>query len=133
VWPVPNVGPGELSLLFLIVLLWLVPSIPAFAIGRRRGLNHAGEAFIPGVGPSIVILRSINRSGWLCLLGLIPWLGLVFFIWLACVVPGDHGRTRWWVVLFLIPLVNFVAFFVYAFTLTPVTRTGADELVVPAA
>jgi hypothetical protein len=115
----PNVGLGELLLLFSVFLLWLVDAVPAFVVGRRRGLNHAGAAFIPFVGPDIVILRSINRSGWLCILGLLPWVNLVFYIWLACVVPGEHRRSRWWIVLFLIPFVNLIAFFAYAFTLTP--------------
>jgi hypothetical protein len=48
---------------------------------------------------------------------LIPYLGLIFLIWLACVVPGAHGRTRWWILPFLIPGVNIVAFFAYAFSL----------------
>jgi hypothetical protein len=111
-----NVGAPELIVLVPLAF-WIVGSIPAYVVGKRRGLRHAGEAFIPIVGPTIVILRSINRSGWLCLLGLIPLVALVFSIWLVCVVPGDHGRSKAWILPFLIPLVNLVAFFVYAFTL----------------
>jgi uncharacterized membrane protein YhaH (DUF805 family) len=96
---------------------WVLASIPAFVIGQRLGIVHPGEAFIPAVGPYIVLLHSIRRSGWLCLLGLIPFVSLVFYIWLACVIPGDHRRTRWWILPFLIPFVNFVAYYVYAFTL----------------
>lgn len=117
-----NLGASELFLLFP-VLFWIVGSIPAYVVGKRRGLRHAGEAFIPIVGPTIVILRSINRSGWMCIIGLIPLVSLVFDIWLVCVVPGDHGRSRWWILPFLIPVVNWVAFFIYAFTL-PVRRSG---------
>jgi uncharacterized membrane protein YhaH (DUF805 family) len=98
---------------------WVLASIPAFVIGRRLSVVHAGEAFIPAVGPYIVLLHSIRRSGWLSLLGLIPFVSLVFYIWLACVIPGDHRRTRWWILPFLIPVVNFVAYYVYAFTLAP--------------
>jgi hypothetical protein len=101
------------------VLGWLLASVPAFVIGRRLGVVHAGEAFIPIVGPYIVLLHSIERSGWLCILGLIPFVSLIFYIWLVCVIPGDHHRTRWWILPFLIPLVNFVAYYVYAFTLEP--------------
>ena len=98
---------------------WILGSIPAYVIGQRLGVVHAGEAFIPIVGPYIVLLHSIKRSGWLCILGLIPFVSLVFYIWLICVIPGEHGRTRWWILLFLIPLVNVIAYYVYAFTLDP--------------
>ena len=77
------------------------------------------------VGPSIVLLHSIRRSGWLCLLGLIPFASLVFFIWLACVIPVDHGRSRWWILALLIPGVNVVAFYVYAFSLEPSSEPPA--------
>jgi hypothetical protein len=113
-----SVAPAVTVLLIIPLAFWIFPAIPAFVIGRRLGLAHPGEAFIPLVGPSIVLLRSIDRSGWMSILGLIPYAGLIFFIWLACVIPGEHGRTKWWILPFLIPLVNFVAFYVYAFTLT---------------
>ena len=114
----------------VIVLFWpiglsSVAAIPAFVVGQRLGVVHAGEAFIPAVGPLIVILHSIRRSGWLCILGLIPYVGLIFLIWLACVIPGTHGRTRWWILAFLIPGVNIVAFFGYAFSLPSSSASGA--------
>jgi hypothetical protein len=120
-----NVGPTEVVLLLALVVYWVAPAVPAFVIGRRRGLTHAWVAFIPIVGPTIVILRSINHSGWLCILGLISPISLVFYIWLVFVVPRDHGRNRWWTLPFLIPLVNLVAFFFYAFTLNPTSARPA--------
>jgi hypothetical protein len=44
---------------------------------------------------------------------------LIFYIWLICVIPIEHGRTRWWILAFLIPLVNVIAYYAYAFTLDP--------------
>lgn len=98
---------------------WILGSIPAYVVGVRLGVVHAGEAFIPVVGPYIVLLHSIKRSGWLCILGLIPVVSFVFYLWLICVIPSDHGRTRWWILAFLIPLVNVFAYYAYAFTLDP--------------
>lgn len=103
---------------------WILGSIPAFVIGQRLGVVHAGEAFIPIVGPYIVLLHSIKRSGWLCILGLIPIVSLFFYIWLICVIPVDHGRTRWWILAFLIPLVNVISYYAYAFTLDPYGQSG---------
>jgi cytochrome bd-type quinol oxidase subunit 2 len=105
-----------LFVLFYVVVGWLVPSIPAFVVGRRTGVPYAGVAFVPVVGPLVVVLHSVRRSGWLCLLALIPIANVVFAIWLAWVVPGEHGRTRWWTLAFLLPGVNLIAFYAYALT-----------------
>jgi len=116
-----NVGPWEiLVLLFFFFGL----SVPAFVVGRRRGVKGAGVAFVPFVGPWIVILWSIERSGWLVLLTFIPLVGLVFAIWAAFTIPDEHGRTKWWALPFLIPGVNFAGFWVYAFTLKPAEPTA---------
>jgi hypothetical protein len=105
-----------LFVLFYVVVGWLVPSIPAFVVGRRTGVAYAGVAFVPVVGPLVVVLHSIRRSGWLCLLTLIPIANFFFLIWLAWVVPEEHRRTHWWTLAFLMPGVNLIAFYVYAFT-----------------
>ena len=106
-------------IIFWPIAGWILGSIPAYVIGQRLGVVHSGEAFIPIVGPYIVLLHSIKRSGWLCILGLIPFVSLIFYIWLICVIPVDHGRTRWWILAFLIPLVNVIAYYAYAFTIDP--------------
>ena len=108
---------GAVLAVLFIVALFLVIAVPAYVVGRRCGLNSPGVAFIPLVGPTIVILWSIQRSGWLSILGLIPLVTIIFHIWLVITVPGEHERTRWWALPFLIPLVNVIAFYVYAFTL----------------
>jgi hypothetical protein len=105
-----------------------VVAIPAFVVARRTGVAHPGEAFIPIVGSWIAILHSIRRSGWL----LRPWpdpvCELVFYIWLVCVVPGNHGRTRWWILPFLIPFATVIPFWVYAFTLRLVETAATPGL-----
>ena len=106
------------------IAVWILGSIPAYVIGTRLGVVHSGEAFIPIVGPYIVLLHSIKRSGWLCLLGLVPFVSLFFYIWLICVIPSEHGRTKWWILAFLIPIVNVIAYYSYAFTLDPYGQRG---------
>jgi uncharacterized membrane protein YhaH (DUF805 family) len=107
------------------IAAWILGSIPAFVIGSRTGVASPGVAFIPIVGPVIVLLHSIKRSGWLCLLGLVPLVGLIFYIWLIVVIPREHGRTGWWTLLFLIPLLNVFAYYAYAFSLDPQSRPGS--------
>jgi hypothetical protein len=113
-----------LLLLILAAGFWIVWAIPFYVVGSRVGVVHPGEAFIPFVGPYIAILHSIKRSGWLCLLGLLPLVSFVFVLWLVFVVPTEHRRTQWWSLPFLIPGVNLIAYYAYAFTLDPNGRTG---------
>ena len=104
-----------------LILLIVLPGIPAFVVGQRRGVESPGLAFVPFIGPTLVILWSIGRSGWLCVLGLVPLVNIVFDIWLIIVVPQTHGRSGWWTLAFIIPGVNVIAFYWYAFTLEPET------------
>ncbi|HZS30352.1 MAG TPA: hypothetical protein VFA37_03780 [Gaiellaceae bacterium] len=106
-----------LFVLFYIGVGLVVPGIPAFVVGRRTGVAYAGVAFVPLLGPLVVVLHSIRQTGWLCLLALIPLANFFFLIWLAWVVPGEHRRSQWWTLAFVLPGMNLVAFYVYAFTL----------------
>jgi hypothetical protein len=109
-----NIGPLEVVLFLILVVLI---GIPAFVLGERRGVSSPGWAFVPVVGAWIVVLRSFNRPGGMCLLSLVPIIGVGFAIWVAFVMPSEHGRTKWWALPLLLPLVQIVAFYVYAFTL----------------
>jgi hypothetical protein len=108
---------GSVGAIVFIVALFVVVSVPAYVIGKRRGVSVPGVAFIPFIGSTIVLLWSIDRSGWLTILGLIPFVDIVFGLWLVLTFPAEHGRTRWWALPFLIPVANLIAFYVYAFTL----------------
>lgn len=114
-----SASPWHLTLLvvFYAVLGSVIPALAAYVAGRRLGVARAWVAFVPLVGSVIVALRSIRRSAWLCLLVLVPGVDVLFLIWLAWLVPAEHGRTQWWTLAFLVPGVNLVAFYVYAFTL----------------
>jgi hypothetical protein len=116
---------GTIAAVFVVVAVYVLVALPAYVIGKRRGVSAPGVAFVPLVGSTIVILWSIERSGWLAILGLIPIVAIVFAIWLVFTLPADHGRTRWWGLAFLIPGVNVIAFYVYAFTLEDATAPSS--------
>jgi hypothetical protein len=104
-------GVGVVILIAGIVL----PALPAYVIGKRRNVEAAWVAFIPVLGWTVVLLWSIDRSGWLCILSLIPFVNLLFSIWLGFTLPAEHGRTRWWgVALVFLPVIGY---YIYAFTL----------------
>jgi len=64
-----SVGPWEI---ILLLFFFLGLSLPAFIVGKRRGVSAPGVAFVPFFGPWIVILWSIDRTGWMVLITLIP-------------------------------------------------------------
>jgi hypothetical protein len=112
----PAIGPVEV---FLLLVLSPVAGIPAYVVCARRNVSLPGLAFIPLIGPWIAVLRSIGTSGWAALLACIPLVGIVFAIWAAFTIPSRHDRTELWGVWFMVPLVNIVGFWAYAFTLQP--------------
>jgi hypothetical protein len=113
---------GIAVLLIIVVLLGVVP-LPYYLIASRRGVPNAWVAFIPFVGASIVWLWSMDRSGWMCLIGLIPLVNIVFGIWMCFGMPPHHGRTRWWgVALLLLPWVGAL---IYALTLEQASGAAA--------
>ena len=107
------------ALLVDLAVISVLGGVPAYVIGQRRAVGSPGVAFIPGLGPFIVLLWSIGRSGWLCLTFLIPFVNIAVGIWLLFALPRSHGRTLWWVLGLLVPL----GMYVYAFTLRQGHRT----------
>jgi hypothetical protein len=85
------------SLVVDLVLISVLGGVPAYVIGQRRGVYNPWVAFIPGVGPIIVLLWSIGRTGWLVLMLAIPLVNIAFAIWLLFALPRRHGRTLLWV------------------------------------
>lgn len=103
------------AVLLILVIVWVAFSVPMYMIGKRRAVTHPGVAFVPFVGPTIVMLWSMNRSGWMCLIAMIPLVNLVWIIWLAIAMPQHHGRTGWWALaLLFLPVIGY---YLYAFTL----------------
>jgi hypothetical protein len=110
--------------LLIVVVAWVFTAIPAYVIASRRGVENAWVAFIPVLGATVAMLWSIDRSGWLCVLGVIPIVDIVFGIWLVFTMPAHHGRTRWWGLAMLVPIIGA---FAYAFTLDDVRGTAQME------
>jgi hypothetical protein len=110
------------AVLLVLVLIFVVIPLPAYIVGRRRGVRDSWVAFIPLFGSTIVLLWSINRSGWMSLIALIPVVGLFWTIWFAVTIPAEHGRTRWWAAaFFFLPVIGY---YLYAFTLADASASG---------
>jgi hypothetical protein len=109
---------NSIAPVLFVVVLYAARVTPAYIVGRRLGLRNAWVAFVPLFGVWIVLLESVGQSGWAALAVLIPTLGsLVLLIWVALAAPPRHGRSRWWSLAFILPGLNFVAYWLYALTL----------------
>ena len=110
----PSIGPAEI--LLLVVFSGIALSILADVVCSRRDVPLPGLAFIPIVGPWIAVLRSIGTSAWATLLAFVTLVSIVFAIWAAFTIPSRHGRSALWGVWFIVPLLNIVGFWFYAFS-----------------
>jgi hypothetical protein len=109
-------GVTGIGALFGLAIIAVVGGLPAYVIGRRSGVHSAWVAFVPLVGTTLVLLWSIRQTGWLVLLAFIPFLDLLFLLWLVFALPRTHHRRGLWGLGLLVPLVGIYA---YAFTLAP--------------
>ena len=70
---------------------------------------------------------ALNHDDIAALLFVVPIVGLA--VWIALQMCNKAGRSRWWGLFFLIPVVNIVAIWIFAFvrwpSLEPV-RTDAE-------
>jgi hypothetical protein len=108
------------ALLVIIVLavVFFIVSFPAFVLAQRRGLKNPWVAFVPLLGLWIVLCESTGHSGWFSLFVFIPSIGgFVLVIWMAFELPSRHHRSRWWTLPLIIPGINLLALWFYAFTL----------------
>jgi hypothetical protein len=108
-----------LLLLLPVLILMFVGGVPAYVIAQRRGIKNARlVAFFPVFGFWIIIFESIGRTSAFSALALIPYAGdLILSVWTAIEVPSRHGRSRWWIAGLIVPGLNLIAYWAYAFTL----------------
>ena len=48
--------------LIILLIAYVIMSIPAYVIGERRGVEDTWVAFVPFIGPTIVVLWSIDAT-----------------------------------------------------------------------
>ena len=122
-----TVGDRITVLLAFLAIVVVVGAVPAYVIGLRRQVRSPGVAFVPFFGATIVFLRSMDISGWAALFVLVPFVNLIFIIWLYFAMPDRHGRTRLWgFALLLLPIVGL---YTYAFTLSRDVRPRDEGLI----
>jgi hypothetical protein len=121
-----TVGERIVLIVAFFALVVVIGGVPAYVIGLRRQVSSPGVAFIPYCGATIVFLRSMDMSGWAALFLLVPFVNLIFIIWLFFSMPNRHRRSRLWgFPLLLLPVVGL---YVYAFTLSRDVRPRDEGL-----
>ena len=95
----------------LVAAVLGIVCLPFYLVAKRSGVAHPAIAFIPWVGPWIVMYETIRMSGWLGLLVLVPYVGIVIVsIWTAVEVPKRHERSQWWTAALVVPGVNIFGY-----------------------
>jgi hypothetical protein len=106
------------ALVFLIVVMIGLFGVPVYVIARRRGLKNPWVAFLPILGIWIVLCEAMGKSGWYALIAFVPYVGqLGLLVWTAIELPQRHRRSGWWTAALIVPLVNVIGYWWYAFTL----------------
>jgi hypothetical protein len=122
-----TVGERIVVIVAFLTIVFVVGAVPAYVIGLRRQVRSPGVAFIPYFGATIVFLRSMDITGWAALFVVVPFVNLIFIIWLFFSMPNRHRRTRLWgFPLLLLPIVGL---YIYAFTLSRDLRPRDEGLV----
>lgn len=105
------------ELVLFMLVLFVIVCIPAYFMAQRAGLSHPAVAFVPILGPWIVMLESTGHSGWFSLGVLVPYLGaFVVALWMAWEAPSCHHRSAWWKLALAIPGINVFAYLAYVLT-----------------
>jgi hypothetical protein len=100
------------------VALYLYSSFAYMAIGRKARVKRSGLAWIPFLGPLIIIYKASKMHWWpwlLLFLFFIPGVNILANLAFAVVLVIWHWKTfevihkpGWWAILTLIPIVNLV-------------------------
>ena len=121
-------------LLLVSVGLYIFSSLIFVSLARKAGDNLPNLAWIPGVGPLIIVFRASKMHWWpwLLLVGIVlPFVGFVAilafvvfeFIWLWKLFEAV-GRPGWWALLLLIPIVGIIMLAVAAWGNSAVVETA---------
>lgn len=112
-------GVGFLIFLFVLVIAsYIFMSFAYMAIARKAKYPSPGIAWIPAVGPALIVSKTAKMHWWPILLMIgfwIPFLGALLAIAFTVFNIIWHWKTfealkkpNWWSILMLIPIVNFV-------------------------
>jgi hypothetical protein len=108
--------------LILAIALYIYMGFAFMAIGKKAKLSSPGLAWIPGIGPAIIVFQisKMHWWPWLLIIGMlfgavIPVIEVVcgilfavFFIVWEWKMFEKVKRPGWWALLCLIPVVNLV-------------------------
>lgn len=97
-------GRAELWWFYLahFLVMFLVIPLPATVLGTLIGVNSLGTllmllywlgTLIPTLAVAVRRLHDTNKSGWWILIGQIPFVGIVLFVFL--VTKGDQGANQY--------------------------------------
>lgn len=83
-------------------------------IAKKTGTPNSWYAYVPILN-IVLMLQIIKRSLWLTLLVFLPFINLIFIIWLWAKIAQVRNRPWWWGILMIINPINLIMIWFMAF------------------
>lgn len=107
---------GVISIyLVFVLIMYLIGTIPYYVLAKKANHRHPWLAFVPIVN-SIQILQISGVNPWTVLLLLIPFVNIVFGIYMSYKFLLAFGRSGFEVLILFIPVANYIYLFYLAFS-----------------
>jgi hypothetical protein len=107
------VGLFFVGVLFYILAGWLL-----YRVGKRLGYENSWYAWIPFLNMYMMVQLSKQEDSWFWIIlitSFIPCINIVAVVMLVIVwmdIAEICGKERWWGILLIIPIVNFVVMYI---------------------
>lgn len=101
--------------LVIYVAVYIYLAYCLMAIAGKLDVPNGWLAFIP-IANIYLMCKMIGLSGWYLLLGLVPFVNIVFFVYLWWKISERRERPGWYGILMLVPIANLIIPGVLAFS-----------------
>ena len=103
------------TFLFVIIGFYLYYCLCIYLIAKKLDVPAAWTAWFP-ILQIWAFFRSAGKSLWWFLLLLVPFVGLIVFVYLWMCILENLGKNKWLGLLMLVPIINMVFLGVLAFS-----------------
>ena len=91
-----GIGAQELFLLFIIFLLGVIPISSYWKLFEKAG-EDGSAAILPFYG-TIIQLRIVEKPWWWLILMFIPYVGLIWYVWMINLFVKKFGKSEIWTI-----------------------------------
>jgi Family of unknown function (DUF5684) len=102
-----------IAIIFYVLTAWLL-----YRIGKRLGYDKSWYAWVPFLNLYMMVELSTKETSWfwiILVLEFIPCINIIGLVMLVIVfmdIAERCGKERWWGILWIIPIVNWVVMYI---------------------